>query len=540
MTRFAFLARFVCAFPLLACGSTSATPAEAPPSPSGPPDAAVVYEPVPQPPLPAGANPVAKSGTRLKARWWATEDGALVFRDLYDTMLSTACTFRLAEDGKTRCVPDVPGWLGPVTVSYSGSVCELPFVEGSLTTPRSVNPAGVCVKPSFVVTPFRPPVGATPTCPEGLSVFASGGVGTNRTGEYYAPRTTAVGPLCVLSAQEGPGREIVSLRAVEPERLVAAAEVVREQRGALGLAFDRSEDGALAQRDSYTGGTQGTCRVTLPTNEATPTAGRCVPEADLVLAAVDVDYADEACTRPIVRHTVTACSPEAPRWLGLNRPAAGGHTCDIVRTRHDRQEPLATGAPRFRLVDGGCRASTRALMGDAWVYGPAVPAEAQDRVLVKDVGAGRLRVRTLVNEQGELLRTVGFFDTAAGLPCEPHAFEGGVRCLPPLWNGFEETRSDPACRKRVIRPRWPSESCLVREPRFVLELQESKCPAPPRAKILELTRPVKIDSRHGPAPYANPDAGTCVETKDSPTPETFFEVREYELTDFPALQEITK
>ncbi len=45
------------------------------------------------------------SGSRLKARYASTPDGAKVFMGWYDSQLNEKCTFRLAEDGRMRCLP---------------------------------------------------------------------------------------------------------------------------------------------------------------------------------------------------------------------------------------------------------------------------------------------------------------------------------------------------------------------------------------------------------------------------------------------------
>ena len=45
------------------------------------------------------------SGSRLKARYASTPDGAKVFMGWYDSQLNEKCTFMLAEDGNMRCLP---------------------------------------------------------------------------------------------------------------------------------------------------------------------------------------------------------------------------------------------------------------------------------------------------------------------------------------------------------------------------------------------------------------------------------------------------
>lgn len=47
------------------------------------------------------------SGTRLKARYASTADGAKVFVTWFDEKLNIQCDFIEAEDGKTRCLPGI-------------------------------------------------------------------------------------------------------------------------------------------------------------------------------------------------------------------------------------------------------------------------------------------------------------------------------------------------------------------------------------------------------------------------------------------------
>jgi hypothetical protein len=53
---------------------------------------------------PAGKS-VAVSGERLRARWYVGADGARQFAGWYDSELDFECSFALAADGLTRCLP---------------------------------------------------------------------------------------------------------------------------------------------------------------------------------------------------------------------------------------------------------------------------------------------------------------------------------------------------------------------------------------------------------------------------------------------------
>ena len=51
------------------------------------------------------ADAVAKSGSRLKAQWMAGDDDSRWYPAIWDSERKENCTFRVASDGKTRCLP---------------------------------------------------------------------------------------------------------------------------------------------------------------------------------------------------------------------------------------------------------------------------------------------------------------------------------------------------------------------------------------------------------------------------------------------------
>ena len=89
-------------------GLDGASGADGEPGPAGPPGPQ--GEPGPQgPPGPQGTpggSAANESGTRLKVRRWAADDGAtLRAGDFFDVELNEPCVFRFASDGSRRCMP---------------------------------------------------------------------------------------------------------------------------------------------------------------------------------------------------------------------------------------------------------------------------------------------------------------------------------------------------------------------------------------------------------------------------------------------------
>lgn len=71
------------------------------------------------------ASPGTVGGSRLKTQYLAGPDGSRVFLGMLDTVTTTPCTYGVATDGKTRCLPP----KATSTVVYFGDAsCAVPFV----------------------------------------------------------------------------------------------------------------------------------------------------------------------------------------------------------------------------------------------------------------------------------------------------------------------------------------------------------------------------------------------------------------------------
>src|SRR5258706_14101276 len=93
------------------------------------PDAAVQIDAPPDAPDPLDG---AKSGTRLKLRWFAYADGTKQFNGLQDAMLGTTCSpWSFFGDTKLYCIPDA------TSVYYADAGC---FTKISLNYTPCNNP----------------------------------------------------------------------------------------------------------------------------------------------------------------------------------------------------------------------------------------------------------------------------------------------------------------------------------------------------------------------------------------------------------------
>jgi hypothetical protein len=119
----------------------------------------VLGNPVP----PANADPTA--GSRLKPKYRQGDDGAKEYLagQWFDSMRGEDCTFQLAADGKTRCLPD-----GTTFRYYADAACATPMVLMQNT----------CAPPKYGTAAVDPTCGLDPSANR---VFAIGQATTPMT-----------------------------------------------------------------------------------------------------------------------------------------------------------------------------------------------------------------------------------------------------------------------------------------------------------------------------------------------------------------------
>src|SRR5262249_30139705 len=105
------------------------------------------------------------SGTRLKAKYMAGEDGSRMPWGLYDSQRSEDCVFVTAADGSTRCMPLTAGNYAALGSYFSDANCTL---EVALT-------AKCTLAPKYLVRYVAPACGASATS---YSVYATGAKGS--------------------------------------------------------------------------------------------------------------------------------------------------------------------------------------------------------------------------------------------------------------------------------------------------------------------------------------------------------------------------
>jgi hypothetical protein len=91
-----------------------------------------ITDPVPD----AMADP-NQSGTRLRARYLAGDDGSRQFVGWHDAQRNEPCTYKTAADGVMRCTPDGPAF----TMYYGDAGCTARLFN--------VSAAAVCTQPRY-------------------------------------------------------------------------------------------------------------------------------------------------------------------------------------------------------------------------------------------------------------------------------------------------------------------------------------------------------------------------------------------------------
>lgn len=74
-------------------------------------------------------HPDYTSGTRIKFNVLTTPDGAKMSAGAHDTALGVDCTFAVAGDGVTRCLPNGPFFV--TNTYFADSACTVPVAGGS-------------------------------------------------------------------------------------------------------------------------------------------------------------------------------------------------------------------------------------------------------------------------------------------------------------------------------------------------------------------------------------------------------------------------
>lgn len=131
----------------------------------------------------SSAGDVYGSGSRLKLRQRAADDGATAFAGWWDQDRSEACEFQLAADGVERCLPQD---RAPFSTYWADAACTKPLaIDAGCGQPKYLALASTSCAGGIEVLPITGPYplttmyAKTSACvpvsiPDGMKLFATG------------------------------------------------------------------------------------------------------------------------------------------------------------------------------------------------------------------------------------------------------------------------------------------------------------------------------------------------------------------------------
>lgn len=355
-----------------------------------------------------------QSGTRIKARWMSTADGARQFLGWRDTGRNTDCSFWVSGDGVVRCLP--------IPMLYGGSY----FADSACTQPVALDYGGPCPSSNLINAPDYS------GCPARSRVFNRGSQVTNPDGGAPAAYYKSGGSC--YSTQTGSAKVYRYGTEVPPSSFIGTTRAVSDLVGSYQRATLTGDDGckAFGGPEDKTGGFG--CYLGV----AKDLTHRCLPAGSAYMSSNS--YANSACTQPLVQENQSACP--TPRFATLYDSA----TCPASMSVFGVGAPVGT---PFLKSGSSCMAGTAS---PAWRYYAAGsesnPSSFLSASPVDGPAFGRLVAKEL--ELGPNVRaTRNWFDTQLGSNCFfATAADGQWRCLPSD-DAYVQYYSDSTCTTRV-------------------------------------------------------------------------------------------
>lgn len=403
------------------------------------------------------------SGTRLRAKLIVAGD-ARELVGFYDSLRKEDCTFQLAEDGRTRCLP--------VTFPYfpSGTI----FADASCKTEVTFAPAIAASCDAehakyALVTRYDSGCGAA--SPAALRSV----IETVSTTDLFV----AAAGTCTRQTVASAGARAVAVGDVVPwDDFVEAVETVIPG-ASLSERILVASDGARQHLGFRIASLDAECTFQLMSDGQT----RCVP----VGTVGPVSYSDAACTKAAFVYDSRngPCAGTTKLWLHAERSAAACNGIRAVYSLRDLsvnpsgtylESSTSPGSPPTCLwsdLSGGY-GPRRAIDVDLTPSLPTRPRYGQ--------ASGRL-VPALVAQPGTQTLARGWHDTERGVDCTfTLASDGKLRCLP-TGASAKVFFTDSAC-KSPSRVLVPTQSACVRASSPFARTASDTCPKTTRVYAL--------------------------------------------------------
>jgi len=443
---------------------------------------------------PPASEIVARSGSRLKARWSVAPDGRRVFLGWLDSQMGIACSFIRAADGVYRCFPlqltsSLPAY------EFADAGCTEAAVQVGVTVPTFQ--AAQCGPSSFVTRyDFT-------GCNLGVRAFRLGrelsdGRTFSRIAGACTPGFLSPGTTAFAIGPEVPPDTFV--RATPRGAPVAAGGSVQP----MVLAADDGAEQPIGWQDVAE---QAACRLLRLGDDRV----HCVSRSTFVSSSA---FADGACTQPAVY--ASSCAP-LPRYAELpDRACPQAYT---IRSVGDRLTTYQS------TIDGGCTPRSAANT-PYYATGAEISPATFPVVDTSDESGERLRRRQQTSPGAPSLSTT-WVDAVRDSPCRATRFGDAIRCAPLPGAGAAVVYGDSACTSTlaIFQDRCPDP--------YTFNIDRSACPG----RVLVFA----VGGRYTGAVFAqsldrsvNPPRVTCTPYTllDTDTVHTLTAVPE---TDLPAL-----
>jgi hypothetical protein len=403
-------------------GDPPAPPAE-PPPPDDPPDDLPPADEV------TGGDPV--SGTRIKARWHATDDGFRSLQGWFDSQLGVPCSWSDTSDGK-RCVPTTA--LGSNT-TFLDNQCTRPAV---MFTPTACQMA----RPAYA--------GRSIFLPCGTQVATVSAVGDRvATSQVFSSASGGCAAITVAA-----GTEVYAVGSAVPlSAFVRATPSIETGSGRFANTYLIGEDGTRVVTGIRDTTLDTACMLTTAAGQV-----RCVPS----LVSPVPGFSDTSCRTAIVEKDGGPCTTPAST-VSVPDPA----TCSfrVLERGADFTGPMV-----FAQVGGTCSS----------VPTPEYPhqlvgAEVAVPVLAPAPVGSRLNAK--LRSGGFATRNSTIRDTQLDFDCLPllRGADGVRRCLPSLSQQAQLVYRNEACTEAlhvaIVTPR----TCPTPVPRFVSVAEPLAC-----------------------------------------------------------------
>jgi hypothetical protein len=412
---------------------------------------------------PKGVDPDSlRSGTRIHVRVQVSDGELLSVVGMHDTLRDVDCSLHVADDGVTRCLPDLPsvssGVIYPSGVVYTDPDCTgqplilvnpgaapcygppAPPAYKLWSAPRA--PTSQCFKsaPTHVLTP-----GAQIQPPEQL--YSSD--------NFTCQPTSAVMGSIVYATNTSPASD-----------WVAFERTAKPLTSQLGIIQWSGSDGSRFRGDTILLSNGKPCDASdgysaVPYSAAPPgTVSRCTPSN---VQSLNVYFSDAACSTGIALVDPNCDPPEL-----LIEPGASSDPCSSPAVGYFALGDVIH-SPVYSIVlsstPGSCQPAGTEIAGQvAYAKGAPVDLTIYPTMQAVLTGSGRIRHYEWQSEGVSIADAGNWTDSATGAPVTATGFDDGVTRGVFSTSGTEKFFSDSDCKTWMLSTYPPSDTCSPPQP----------------------------------------------------------------------------